>query len=73
MLQSNRRAKLGFAKEDVSWLVIPFDNSFAPGNKPFDIDINQVSYAAERAEAVDLSDGYYFVNQSVVALKANPI
>ena len=65
--------KLGFAKEDVNWIVIPFDNSFAPGAKPFDIDINQVSYAPERAEAVDLSDGYYFVNQSIVALKANPI
>ncbi|MBA2382078.1 MAG: amino acid ABC transporter substrate-binding protein [Chloroflexi bacterium] len=63
--------KLGFAKEDVSWVVVPFDNSFAPGTKPFDIDINQVSYTAERAQAVDLSDGYYTLNQSIVALKAN--
>jgi polar amino acid transport system substrate-binding protein len=63
--------KLGFAKTDVSWIVVPFDNSFAPGTKKFDIDINQVSYAADRASAVDLSDGYYSLNQSIVALKAN--
>jgi polar amino acid transport system substrate-binding protein len=63
--------KLGFAKTDVSWIVVPFDNSFAPGAKKFDIDINQVSYAVDRAAAVDMSDGYYNLNQSVVALKAN--
>jgi polar amino acid transport system substrate-binding protein len=63
--------KLGFAKEDVHWIVIPFDNSFVPGAKPFDIDVNQVSYTADRAAAVDMSDGYYTLNQSIVALKAN--
>jgi polar amino acid transport system substrate-binding protein len=63
--------KFGFAKTDVVWAVVPFDNSFAPGAKTFDLDINQVSYTAERAQAVDLSDGYYTLNQSVVALKAN--
>ena len=61
--------KLGFAKEDVVWTVVPFDNSFAPGDKAFDIDINQVSFKPERAQAVDMSDGYYTLNQSVVALK----
>jgi polar amino acid transport system substrate-binding protein len=65
--------KLGFAKTDVAWIVVPFDNSFAPGAKPFDIDVNQVSYKPERAQAVDLSDGYYTLNQSIVALKANPL
>jgi polar amino acid transport system substrate-binding protein len=65
--------KLGFAKEDVSWIVVPFDNSFAPGTKKFDLDINQVSYAADRAQAVDLSDGYYNLNQSIVALKASGV
>jgi len=64
-------AKLGFAQADVTWIVVPFDNSFAPGKKKFDLDINQVSYSAERAAAVDMSDGYYNLNQSIVALKAN--
>jgi polar amino acid transport system substrate-binding protein len=63
--------KLGFAKTDVVWVVVPFDNSFAPGAKTFDLDVNQVSYKPERAQAVDLSDGYYTLNQSIVALKAN--
>lgn len=64
---------LGFAKEDVTWAVVPFDNSFAPGEKSFDIDINQVSFTADRAKSVDMSDGYYTVNQSVVALKGNAL
>jgi polar amino acid transport system substrate-binding protein len=63
--------ELGFAKEDVVWVVVPFDNSFAPGAKSFDLDINQVSFTAERAQAVDMSDGYYTLNQSIVALKDN--
>jgi polar amino acid transport system substrate-binding protein len=65
--------KLGFAKTDVVWVVVTFDNSFAPGAKTFDIDVNQVSYEPERAQAVDLSDGYYTLNQSIVALKANAL
>src|SRR4029079_6955394 len=35
----------------------------------FDIYLTQVSYSAERAQAVDLSDGYYDVSQAVVANK----
>jgi polar amino acid transport system substrate-binding protein len=65
--------KLGFAKADVTWIVVPFDNSFAPGTKTFDIDVNQVSYKPDRASAVDMSDGYYTLNQSIVALKANAL
>jgi polar amino acid transport system substrate-binding protein len=63
--------KLGFDKADVVWTVVPFDNSFAPGDKPVDIDVNQVSYTPDRAQAVDMSDGYYTLNQSIVALKGN--
>jgi polar amino acid transport system substrate-binding protein len=65
--------KLGFAKEQVAWTVVPFNNSFAPGAKPFDFYITQVSWTPERAEAVDLSDGYYFVNQSIVAMNGSPL
>ncbi len=66
-------AKMGFTKDQVTWIVVPFDNSYAPGPKKFDLDINQISYTPDRAKAVDMSDGYYTLNQSVVALKANPI
>lgn len=63
--------QLGFTKDEVVWVVVPFANSYAPGAKTFDFDINQISFTAERAQAVDMSDGYYLVNQAIVALKAN--
>ena len=65
--------QLGFSREEVTWVVVPFANSFAPGPKTFDIDLNQVSFKPERAEAADLSEGYYFGNQSLVAMKGTPI
>jgi polar amino acid transport system substrate-binding protein len=65
--------QLGFTTDQVMWVYVPFDNSFKPGAKAFDFDINQISFTAERAQAVDMTDGYYFVNQAVVALSANPI
>jgi polar amino acid transport system substrate-binding protein len=64
--------ELGFAKEDVTWVYVPFDSSYAPGTKTFDFDINQVSFSEERAQAVDMSDGYYTVNQALVANKDTP-
>ena len=64
--------ELGFAKEEVAWTVVKFDQAFAPGPKPFDIDINQISYDPQRAENVDMSEGYYFVNQAIVAREGTP-
>jgi polar amino acid transport system substrate-binding protein len=65
--------EMGFTQDEVEWTVVPFNNSFKPGPKDFDFDINQISYAPKRAEAVDFSDSYYDVNQSVVALKDSKI
>jgi polar amino acid transport system substrate-binding protein len=65
--------RLGFDSATTEWIVVPFNNSFAPGPKPFDFYITQVSFTEERATAVDMSDGYYFVNQSVVAMKGSPL
>lgn len=65
--------QLGFATEDVTWVVVPFANAFAPGPKEFDFDLNQVSYKAERAETADLTEGYYFGNQSLVVLDSSPL
>jgi polar amino acid transport system substrate-binding protein len=65
--------KMGFTKDQVQWVYVPFDNSFKPGPKTFDLDINQVSDTPERRAAVDMSDGYYFLNQAVVSLAANPV
>ena len=65
--------KLGFAKNEVQWVTVPFNTSYAPGDKAFDFDINQISITPERQQAVDFSDGYYTVNQAVVALKGSKI
>jgi polar amino acid transport system substrate-binding protein len=65
--------QLGFTKAQVKWKVVPFNNSFRPGNKPFDFYITQVSFSPERARAVDFSTSYYFVNQAVVGRKGQPI
>lgn len=65
--------QLGFTAEEVVWTVVPFANSFAPGPKDFDLDLNQVSFKSERAETADLSDGYYFGNQSLVVLDSSPL
>lgn len=64
---------LGFTPEEVAWTVVPFNKSYAPGAKDFDFDINQISITPKREKAVDFSDGYYTVNQAVVALNDSPI
>lgn len=64
---------LGFTPEEVAWTVVPFNKSYAPGNKDFDFDINQISITPERAEVVSFSDGYYTVNQAVIALADSPV
>lgn len=66
-------SQLGFAPTDVKWEVVPFNTSYAPGDKNFDFDINQISITPERSEVVDFSDGYYAVNQAVVAFNDSPI
>lgn len=65
--------QLGFSPDKVTWIVTAFDQSFAPGDKAFDLFLNQVSIRADRAEAVDFSQGYYEVAQGVVTVAGSPI
>ena len=65
--------KLGFARDEVEWVVVPFDQSYKPGPKAFDFDINQISFTPARAQSVAFSESYYDVNQAVVALKSSKI
>ena len=65
--------KLGFSADKVTWIVTAFDQSFAPGDKTFDLFMNQVSIKADRAEAIDFSQGYYDVAQGVVTVEGSPI
>lgn len=61
--------RLGFTKDQVAWTTQSFESSYAPGPKNFDFDINQISATPAREKAVTFSDGYYDVQQGVVALK----
>jgi len=61
--------RLGFSEDQVTWVKVPFNTSYAPGAKEFDFDINQISITPERAEVVDFSAGYYQAAQAVIALE----
>ena len=65
--------ELGFTEDQVVWVEVPFNQSFRPGPKDFDFDINQISYRPQRDQAVDFSDSYYDVNQALVAVSGSPI
>ena len=65
--------QLGFTADQVTWVVVPFNKSYAPGPKDFDFDINQISITPDRAQKVDFSDGYYTAAQGVIALKDSPV
>lgn len=63
--------ELGFAEDEVEWVTVGFNSSYAPGPKTFDFDINQISITPAREKAVDFSDGYYQAAQAVVALEGS--
>jgi polar amino acid transport system substrate-binding protein len=65
--------QLGFKASQVHWAYEPFNDSYAPGPKKFDFDINEISYTSARAQAVSFSESYYDVQQALVALKGSPI
>jgi polar amino acid transport system substrate-binding protein len=64
--------RLGLTRDQVTWTVVPFNSSYAPGPKKFDFDINQISITPKRAERVDFSEPYYTAPQAVVSLKSAP-
>ena len=67
-------AAMGFDADQVDWLANPeFALAFAPGDKPFDFHMAQISATADRAQAVTFSDPYFDSNQAVLALTANDI
>jgi len=65
--------QLGFTPAQVKWIVVPFNSSYAPGQKPFDFDINQISITPKRATAVAFSSPYYTAPQAVLALKGSKV
>jgi len=65
--------ELGISASHVNWVAEPFDASYTPGFKHFDFDINEISYTAQRAQAVTFSTSYYNVTQSIVTLKTSKL
>jgi polar amino acid transport system substrate-binding protein len=64
--------QMGFTEDQVEWVGIPFNKSFAPGPKDYDFAMQQISYSDKRAEAVEFSDGYFDVNQALIADNGSP-
>jgi polar amino acid transport system substrate-binding protein len=65
--------QLGFSKDQVNWVAVPFNSSYKPGPKNFDFYLAQVSYTPQRAQGADLSDSYYDEQEAVVALQGTDI
>ena len=65
--------QLGFSKGQVNWKYVPFNNSYAPGPKSFDFDINQIAYNPKRGKTADFSRSYYDENEGLVVVKGTKI
>ena len=59
--------QMGFTDDQVEWVRVDFYETVSVGPKPFDFNIQQYSITAARDEVVDFSDGYYEVQQALVA------
>lgn len=65
--------QLGYTRDQVTWVTVPFNKVVQPGPKDFDFDVNQVSITEARRKAVDFSSGYYDVVQTVITNKGSSI
>lgn len=66
-------AEMGFGRDQVQWVRLTFEQIIAPGDKPFDFAINQVSVTPARAEVVGFSQVYYQSDKAVIALPGSPV
>jgi polar amino acid transport system substrate-binding protein len=65
--------RMGFADEQVDWMFVDWTSLWAPGPKEFDFGLAQISFTEERAQQVGMSEGYYFVNQALIAPIGHPL
>ena len=65
--------RMGFAPEDVVWVGLTFEQTIAPGAKPFDFAIQQISVTEARAEVVSFSQVYFQPEKAVIALPGSPV
>jgi polar amino acid transport system substrate-binding protein len=62
--------ELGVPK--VEWVNTSFAGLFRPGQKPFDMAINEVTITEERSQVVDFSVPYFDANQGFLIKKGGP-
>jgi polar amino acid transport system substrate-binding protein len=60
--------EMGFTPDQVVWVGQTFDQAIAPGAKPYDFGIQQISVTEARAEIVTFSQVYYQPQKAVIAL-----
>ena len=58
--------ELGYAREDVTWVSVTFEQIISPAVKPFDLAAYQTSITDERRQAVDFSSPYLTTRQGVI-------
>jgi polar amino acid transport system substrate-binding protein len=63
---------LGYVRDDVRWVRVPFTAALAPGPKAFDASLSEYSITDQRKAAVDFSTPYLDVTQAVVTVKSSP-
>jgi polar amino acid transport system substrate-binding protein len=61
--------KMGFAKENVTWVRTTFDEAIQPGVKNFDFNLQQYSITEDREKVVDFSDPYYSAAAAILVRK----
>ncbi len=66
-------AELGFDADDVVWVGQTFEEAIAPGTKPYDFAIQQISVTEDRQEIVDFSMVYYQPDKALLALPDSPV
>lgn len=64
--------RLGFDRDQVRWVAAPFAEVLREGDKPFDVNVNQVTVLPDRADQVDLSRPYYRARLAVVTIASSP-
>ena len=64
--------ELGFTQDQVSWLGIPFSKTFAPVPRTTTSRCSRSPTPTNGHEAVDFSDGYFDVNQALIANEGSP-
>ena len=65
--------RLGYARDAVEWVRVPFNAAISPGPKTYDLNLTEFSITDERRQAVDFSAPYYDVAQAVITVETSTV